>query len=592
MEIVGDFGRFRTETSKKLNAALRDVGEDLDVTPIERKVGDSGGRAGSTFAQVFEREARRKFDTAVFHVVDDIADDFDSDRSRGRFRRSISSLGSFLSSMFINTFQGISALLPRGGGGGIAGLFGQLGEGFASSGSAIGGFLIQAGLAIIIIPTLVAVVATLVSQLVGLIFLLNALPAAAALALGAIIPLVIAFQGMGDAISAIASGDKDKINEALKKLTPAARHVAQEIQTLLPLFRRIREATQEAFFKPLVGGLVTFFNRIGEGRISQGFANVAKALGDFVSNILAAASSPAFQALGGVLFGTKEKQGSIAAFFNAIGPPLKLLLEALADAARAVMPLVVSFAGALGAKVTEWADSLKRASEDGSLNRWLLSAAATASSLWDLLKEVLGVFIDIFKQTDEGGRRFLDDVTDAVKGIRQWLESPDGKRGLATMIELAQAFAAALKLALEFLGGIISALSWIDSHTPGWIKGGASYITSGGNVPQSLSSSGGQAISGGLHQHAEGGIVNKPTFTLVGEAGAEAIVPLSKPGRAAEVMSQAGLLDFGNMLGAGTGGITVHVYLGTREITDVLDARVERAMAGVGRALGRGPRSI
>jgi len=37
---------------------------------------------------------------------------------------------------------------------------------------------------------------------------------------------------------------------------------------------------------------------------------------------------------------------------------------------------------------------------------------------------------------------------------------------------------------------------------------------------------------------AEGGIVNKPQFAMVGEDGPEAIVPLSKPSRAMEIMQQ------------------------------------------------------
>jgi hypothetical protein len=38
-----------------------------------------------------------------------------------------------------------------------------------------------------------------------------------------------------------------------------------------------------------------------------------------------------------------------------------------------------------------------------------------------------------------------------------------------------------------------------------------------------------------------GGIVTRPTTALVGEAGPEAIIPLTRPGRAAQVMQQAGI---------------------------------------------------
>jgi phage-related protein/SLT domain-containing protein len=43
------------------------------------------------------------------------------------------------------------------------------------------------------------------------------------------------------------------------------------------------------------------------------------------------------------------------------------------------------------------------------------------------------------------------------------------------------------------------------------------------------------------HWYANGGIVTRPTFGLIGEAGPEAIVPLSRPGAASRVMGAAGL---------------------------------------------------
>ena len=46
--------------------------------------------------------------------------------------------------------------------------------------------------------------------------------------------------------------------------------------------------------------------------------------------------------------------------------------------------------------------------------------------------------------------------------------------------------------------------------------------------------------------HANGGVVTKPTLALVGEAGPEAIVPLSRPARKSSVMRQAGLAGGGD----------------------------------------------
>jgi TP901 family phage tail tape measure protein len=53
---------------------------------------------------------------------------------------------------------------------------------------------------------------------------------------------------------------------------------------------------------------------------------------------------------------------------------------------------------------------------------------------------------------------------------------------------------------------------------------------------------------------ANGGIIDRPMRALIGEAGAEAVIPLTRPRRAAEIMRQAGLAPTGT---DGAGGITI-----------------------------------
>ena len=54
-------------------------------------------------------------------------------------------------------------------------------------------------------------------------------------------------------------------------------------------------------------------------------------------------------------------------------------------------------------------------------------------------------------------------------------------------------------------------------------------------------------------------------MALIGEAGPEAIIPLSRPRRAAEVMAQAGL--------TGGGNVDVAVYLDSYEIAAAVETR-------------------
>lgn len=87
----------------------------------------------------------------------------------------------------------------------------------------------------------------------------------------------------------------------------------------------------------------------------------------------------------------------------------------------------------------------------------------------------------------------------------------------------------------------------------------------------------------GTGGYAEGGVVRQEQLAWVGEGNRpEAIIPLSNPGRAAEVMAEAGLL------GMGGGTIVVQMVLDGR----VIDERVVRTNQSTARQLGQQPRAL
>lgn len=99
-----------------------------------------------------------------------------------------------------------------------------------------------------------------------------------------------------------------------------------------------------------------------------------------------------------------------------------------------------------------------------------------------------------------------------------------------------------------------------------------------------------------IPQYASGGRVNRPTLALVGEGGApEAIIPMGSPTQARTVARQTGLLDMigsRGVGGAGGGGWSgaVHVYIGDREITDIVSVVVDDKMDSTAADLDSGTR--
>lgn len=89
---------------------------------------------------------------------------------------------------------------------------------------------------------------------------------------------------------------------------------------------------------------------------------------------------------------------------------------------------------------------------------------------------------------------------------------------------------------------------------------------------------------------ATGGLINSPTLAVVGEAGPEAVVPMSDPARAAAVAKSTGLLDIlGSKMG-NMGTTLVKVYLGTREITDILNTQIDKKLNDQASELAYGTR--
>jgi ABC-type transporter Mla subunit MlaD len=89
-------------------------------------------------------------------------------------------------------------------------------------------------------------------------------------------------------------------------------------------------------------------------------------------------------------------------------------------------------------------------------------------------------------------------------------------------------------------------------------------------------------------EYAAGGIVDGPTAAIVGEAGPEVIIPLSRPGRAAQLAQQSGLAD---MLGS-SGQTMVYVYLGNDQLEPYLVRVVDRNNKALATSMAFGSRGL
>lgn len=578
LEITADYDKFAREAETKINAALRKVGTNIDSNPFGTKVSQIGANVGDAFQKGFENAVTNEFRAGASRIANTIANSVDNGTNRSRVRRAFDGLGNAAAVGF-----GSAIALVLGGGQGVGKFLetfkttGDFVKGiFDSLGSGLGSFLIKAGLGVIIIPHLAGVIFVLIANLTSLLGLLNAVPGLAGIAVGALLPLIIAFQNFGGAISAVLDGDPEKIAEAMKKLAPAARDVVKEFKDLLPTFRSIQQATQQSFFAPIKGALKETIEGIGGDKIGQGLINAGAALGHLVDQFIRLGTAPGVQRLAELLFGNASDAGAISRIIGFIGPPITRLLDGLANAGASTIPTLEKVFERIGGWIDKFANFLNQQAANGEFDQFLKDALQTAGDLKDLMGALLNLLLTIFENTDDGGERFLQKVTAAVDKLSAYFESPEGQAALEAMVALASAFADFLGVAVGFLAQILSLLGAINSL--------ANNTSIGGSFAQA-----GQTVGGGLRKMATGGVVSGPTFAMVGEAGPEAVIPLNDPARAAQVMGEAGLVPLAENMMAGS-ALNVSVYLGTQQITEILDQRVERGLTRAGAALGRSGR--
>jgi hypothetical protein len=95
---------------------------------------------------------------------------------------------------------------------------------------------------------------------------------------------------------------------------------------------------------------------------------------------------------------------------------------------------------------------------------------------------------------------------------------------------------------------------------------------------------GAQGGGGSIPAYADGGIVTKPTLGLIGEAGDEAVIPLSNPARAAALLNQSGLSAMMSP--------QVNVYIGNEQIDAYIRTQTANELNNTARSMSYGTRGI
>lgn len=442
--------------------AARDI--DKAVKDIENDVERASRNMESYLATAFQ-DASKSAEKSLQHIGDSV------EKESKRTQKTAGDLGEGITDVFDEVEETISRAASAiggggGGGGGRGGLAGALAS-VAGQFKNLGGFtpppilfaLAAATPAILGLGAALADLAGLIALLPGTIAILGA----------AFATLKTAFSGFGEAVSALATGDLEKIKEAMKGLAPAAQSVAREINALRKPFSELRKEVQQAFFAPLQGDLTRLAKSVLP-TLRKGMTDVAGAFGELGSQLATFFGEP------GTTFVLGEIFESTARIIRDLSPEIIGFLNAIFSVIHESLPFIEKAFQVLGDGLKAFSTFLGEATESGDFDSFIKDAFATLSDLFDLVKAVFGLLGALFGDADDEGRSFIQTLTAMVERFTEFINSAEGQ-------EVLQRTISALKIMGTVLGVLVEAIILFIRYQNFLIKGvqaiGAALVIAG-----------------------------------------------------------------------------------------------------------------
>ena len=457
-ELDRDLTTAATKSEKSLDRAGKDFGDKV-VNSMSKRIGERG--------REFGKSIERATKSVVINVKSKI--NYDKNSIKNFFRRLFhrKDFGDTISQEVGAAFDDMGR---RGG------VFSKLTQGIADAVGA--GFNVsgRSPLIAILIPAILALVGVVlaavqaVNALVAVLFIVPGLLASIGLQVGVV---MIAFQGMGEAIKgAFAAKNAKELKSALKDLTPSARDFVKELLPLRSLFRDIGRTVQEKFFAKLTGVITAIRKSLGPSLI-KGFGTLASAAGQFFEDFGLLLASPGFKN-----------------FFNKIIPATARWLDkfgmslfgrrgfvtALIAMATALMPFMMQFGDIILRNLDHLAGLIFQLASSPTTQKWLDDMAVTLQLVFDLLFKV-GEFLFVFMKqlNDAGGTALFDALQEALDQLIFFFGSPAGAKAMEAMINLGIIGIKTITGLVILIAGLLAAFQvlaeWLkDVFVPEWGK--------------------------------------------------------------------------------------------------------------------------
>ncbi|MCV7255348.1 hypothetical protein H7J86_24600 [Mycobacterium hackensackense] len=239
------------------------------------------------------------------------------------------------------------------------------------------------------------------------------LPGAAMAAAGAFGTLKIATLGFGDAMSSLR--DPEKFSEALRSLSPNAQQAALSVQSLLPAFDRLKNASQDALFDG-VSGQLQELSRTLMPTIEKMTTQLSSSFNEMFMGITDQLMSGPGQAA------ITNITTNISKAFDALAPAAAPFTQAMADIMSVGSDFLPDLARAATDAAFQFSSFINEAKQSGELKQWI-------SEGLDALKEVGSLIVGLGKAVGSlapVAKEVLPVLVDALEDISGLLREHPG----------------------------------------------------------------------------------------------------------------------------------------------------------------------
>lgn len=240
----------------------------------------------------------------------------------------------------------------------------------------------------------------------------------------------VALIGLEDAFKAVLDNDPEKLAEAMKKLSPAAKEFVTAFDKVNDLFKPVQQAIQQKFFENL-GKEMLDTATVSMPVLRRGMESVAIATNGLLREVARVAREPFFQGfIAKVLDTTAQSTKTLTGAVE----PLTVALTGLVQVGLPYTNMLADFIVKQSQLAAAYVSSQKGQEQ---LTNVINIGLDALQKIFELAGALSGVLVSLFQLSNKEGLSFIGTVTEALNKFNEFLKSAEGQEKFSTLFKVS-----------------------------------------------------------------------------------------------------------------------------------------------------------